>query len=124
MAMTLTVNGRDLTPYIAFGGIQWQRADVDGPNATRSIDNAYLTRDRIAIKRRLDVTCRPLTLLEASIVLSTIEPEYVTVTYTDPQIGGDVTKQMYSNNIPAQFAMKTRDGRELWGGITFPLIER
>lgn len=32
--------------------------------------------------------------------------------------------QMYSNNIPAQFLIKTRNGKELWGGITFPLIER
>ena len=122
--MTLTVNGTDLTPYIAFGGVLWQRADVDGPNATRSIDDAFLTRDRIAIKYRLDITCRPLTLEEASLVLSSILPEYVTVTYTDPMEGGDVTKQMYSNNIPAQFLIKTRNGKELWGGITFPLIER
>ena len=92
--MTLTVNGTDLTPYIALGGVQWQRADVDGPNATRSIDDAFLTRDRIAIKYRLDITCRPLTLEEASLVLSSILPEYVTVTYTDPMEGGDVTKQM------------------------------
>lgn len=33
-------------------------------------------------------------------------------------------EQMYSNNIPAQFLIKTRNGKELWGGITFPLIER
>ena len=34
------------------------------------------------------------------------------------------SKAMYSNNIPAQFLIKTRNGKELWGGITFPLIER
>lgn len=122
--MTLIVNGTDLAPYVAYGGIQWQRSDVDGPNATRSIDDAYLTRNRIAIKYRIDVTCRPLTLSECSIVLSAIKPEYVTVQYTDPEAGGDVTRTMYSNNIPAQFLMKTRDGRELWGGITFPLVQR
>lgn len=113
-----------MVPYIAFSGFQWQRSDVDGPNTTRSIDTAYLTRDRIATKYRIDVTCKPLTTKDASRVLKAIKPEYVTVTYTDPEAGGDVTKQMYSNNIPAQFLMKKRDGTEWWTGITFPLIER
>lgn len=122
--MVLSVNGVDLTKYIAFGGVKWQRNDVDGENAGRSVDSGYLYRDRKAIKMRLDVTCRPLTLQECKIVLQSIKPEFVNVKYTDPQEGGDVTRTMYSNNIPATFQMKRRDGKELWGGITFPLIER
>lgn len=122
--MRVSINGVDITKYIAFQGFQWQRADVDGPNAGRSIDNAYLFRDRIAVKVRLDVTCKPLTSAEASKVLKLIEPEYVNVTYFDPQEGKEVTKEMYSNNIPASYLLKSRNGVELWSGITFPLIER
>lgn len=121
--MTLTIDGVNMVPYIAYGGVKWQRADVDGQNAGRTLA-ATMVRDRIAIKRRLDVTCRPLTAKEASVVLKAIEPEYVAVTYTDPAEGGNVSKIMYSNNIPAQFLMEKRDGTEWWGGITFPLIER
>jgi hypothetical protein len=51
-------------------------------------------------------------------------PEWVQITYTDPQLGTETTKTMYSNNNPANFLMKKRDGRELWGGITFPLVEK
>ncbi|MEG1565004.1 MAG: hypothetical protein RR365_14985 [Bacteroides sp.] len=120
--MTLIIDGVHIEKYVAFGGIAWQRADVDGKNAGRTAA-ATMKRDRLAIKYRLDVTCRPLTLAEASTVLKLIEPEYITVTYTDPSAGKDVTRNMYSNNIPAQFMMKRRDGQELWGGITFPLIE-
>lgn len=123
--MNLIIDGIDLTPYIAFNGYKWQRSDVDGPNAGRSLDKAYLYRDRIATKIRLDITCRPLTTEEARIVLQAIEPEYVTVTYTDPQEGGDVhDMEMYSNNIPASHALHRRDGTDVWGGITFPLIQR
>lgn len=122
--MTLKINGVDITPYVAYQGFKWQRSDADGPNAGRSIDNATLIRDRLAIKIRLDITCRPLTLQEASTVLKLIEPEFVTVTYTDPAQGIDVTKTMYSNNIPAQFLIQRKNGIELWGGITFPLIEK
>lgn len=121
--MTLTVNGVDMLPYVAYNGLKWQRADVDGPNAGRGMD-ATVIRDRVATKIRLDVTCRPLYLAEASTVLSAIKPEFVSVTYTDPEAGGNVTKTMYSNNIPAQFLMRDRQGREMWSGITFPLIEQ
>lgn len=121
--MTLSIDGIDMTPYVAFGGIKWQRSDVDGPNAGRGLD-AKVIRDRIATKYRLDVTCRPLLLNEASIVLKAIKPEFVSVKYTDPEEGEDVTKTMYSNNIPAQFLMQKKNGIEYWGGITFPLVEQ
>ena len=122
--MRVLINRTDITKYIAFQGFQWKRSDVDGPNAGRSLDNAYLFRDRVASKIRLDITCRPLTDAEASEVLKLIEPEFVYVTYYDPQEGKEVVKEMYSNNIPASYLIARRDGTALWGGITFPLIER
>ena len=123
--MTLNVNGVDLTPYIAYQGVKWQRNDVDGPNAGRTLGNAYMYRDRVAIKKRLDCACRPLRAAEASIVLQAILPEYVTVDFSDPQEGVVLTGvEMYSNNIPATFCMTDTMGEEWWTGITFPLIER
>ena len=61
---------------------------------------------------------------EASIVLSAIMPEWVSVTYYDPQMGSTVTKTMYANNNPASYLIKHPDGTEWWSGITFPLIEK
>lgn len=121
--MTVKIGGLDITPYIAHGGVQWQRSDVDGEGAGRMLDGT-LERNRLTTKIRLDITCRPLTAAEAKLVLTSIMPEWVSVTYTDPQVGGDVTKTMYSNNNPASFLMISRTGVEYWGGITFPLIER
>ena len=123
MIMTLTIDGVDMTPYIAFRGVKWQRSDLDAPNSGRGLDGR-LMRNRVASKIRLDVTCIPLTADKASTVLTAIMPEWVTVTYTDPQLGCDVTKTMYSNNNPASFLMRRPDGTEYWDGITFPLIER
>ena len=121
--MTLTINGTDITPYIFRGGVKWQRSDIEAASAGRTLDG-IMHRGRVATKIRLDVTCRPLTAAEASIVLTAIMPEFVTVTYTDPQIGDEVTKTMYSNNHPATFCMRTKQGVEYWNGITFPLVER
>lgn len=120
--MTVTIGGIDMTPYIAKGGVKWQRSDLDAADSGRTLDG-IMHRGRVATKIRLDITCRPLTSYEASIVLNAIYPEFVTVTYTDP-MSGVVTKTMYSNNNPASFLMIDESNQEWWEGITFPLIEQ
>ena len=120
--MTLEINGVDMVPYLAFGGIKWSRNDIDAPNTGRAM-NGLMYRGRVTTKIRLDITCRMLKSSELQLVLNTIYPEYVTVTYDDPMYG-TVTKTMYSNNNPAVFQMLRPDGSEWWSGVTFPLIER
>ena len=120
--MTLTINGVDMTPYIAYGGLKWQRYDIDSPDTGRSMDG-LMYRGRVATKIRLDITCRLLKIEELRVVLNTILPEYVMVTYDDPMLG-TVTKTMYSNNNPASYQIKHPSGQEWWSGVTFPLIER
>ena len=120
--MVFEIDGKDMTPYVAYGGFAWQRTDVDGEGAGRDL-SGDLRRNRVATKRRLDVTCRPLKSEEVSIVLSSIMPEWVNVRYFDPQEGQVVTRVMYSNNNPATYIMN-KGTTEYWGGITFPLIEK
>lgn len=121
--MTFSINGFDITPYIAFGGLKYQRSDVDGPNAGRQQDGG-LIRDRVATKIRWDVSCRPLTSEELSRILTAVEPEYVTLTYLDPLTNKVVSGTFYSNNIPASFMMRKANGVEYWGGVTFPMIQK
>ena len=123
MKMMLEIDGLDILPYLALGGFKWQRTDVDGEGAGRDL-SGDLHRNRVATKRRLDITCRPLTTEEASVVLTAIMPEWVTVRYLDVQTNSILVKTMYSNNNPASFMMRQPDGTELWEGITFPLIEK
>lgn len=117
--MVLKINGVDMLPYIPQKGIKWQRNDLDGSNAGRTMDGT-MHRERITSKVRLDITCLPLSSADASVVLNAIFPEYVEVEYTDPMYG-HVYKTMYSNNTPATYINTTTD---LWEGIAFPLIER
>ena len=121
-AYRFTVNGVSLLNYLAEDGIKWTRFDVEAPDTGRTLDGV-MHRGRVATKVRLDVTCRPLTSAEASVVLRAILPEYVTVRYIDPQ-DGSVTRTMYSNNIPTICATVNPDGTALWKDLTFPLIER
>lgn len=122
--MLVEINGVDITELIAYQGLKWQRSDLDASDAGRTQNDGLMHRGRVTTKIRLDITCRPMLLEEVSVLLKLIYPEYVTVRYTDPQEGTIVTKTMYSNNNPASFAVKKRDGREYWNGISFPLVER
>lgn len=56
--MILKIGNLDMIPYVARGGIKWQRSDIEGENAGHML-NGTMRRDRIAVKIRLDVTCRP-----------------------------------------------------------------
>ena len=120
--MVFKINGVDILPFIAQKGIKWQRNDLDGENAGRTMDG-IMHRSRVTTKIRLDITCLPLKSADAKTLLNLIYPEYVTVEYTDPMYG-PVKKTMYSNNTPATHMCIHSDGTEYWEGITFPLIER
>ena len=120
--MRLVVNNVDMIPYIAQGGIKWQRNDIDSPNTGRTLSGKMM-RGRVATKIRMDITCRPLKASELQIVLNAIYPQYVTVSYDDP-MSGYVQKTMYSNNNPASYLLPQPDGDDLWTGVTFPLIEQ
>lgn len=117
----ISIDGTDITDLIAHQGVQWKRNDIDGPNAGRTL-SGLMIRDRVSTKIRLDITCRPLTNDEANTLLNLLYPEFVTVVYEDP-MEGVVSKTMYANNNGAKFLL-ARDSSELWGNVTFPLIER
>ena len=120
--MFLLINGYDMTKLIDSGGFNWQRNDLDGKNAGRTLDG-LMHRDRVAIKAKINVALKPLTGAELQKVLAAIKPQYVTVTYDDPQDGRRTTT-FYSNNAAAECDVVYKDGTELWRGVKFPLIER
>lgn len=117
--MVLKIDGVDITPYIKQKGIKWQRSDIDGSNAGRTMDGT-MHRERVTSKIRLDIECLPLSSADAAVVLNAIYPEYVEVEYIDPMYGTSI-KTMYSNNNPATYIDTATDR---WEGITFPLIEQ
>jgi len=123
---SISIGNTDITPYVGFGGIEWTRNDIDGANAGRTI-SGLMIRDRIATKDKIKVTCRPLTTEELTTVLTALEPEYLSVSYTNPRTGSSVTKTMYCSSVPVAFSL-CRDSNattnDLWGGIAFSLIER
>ena len=121
--MVFKIGGIDIMPYVAHGGIKWSRNDVDGPNAGR-MQNGEMQRDRISTKYRWDITCRPLTADEQATVLQLIQPEYISVTYTDPLDNTVKTNMYYSNNFPSTYLISNTNGTEYWTGLAFPVIQK
>ncbi len=117
-----SIGGIIFTNYLAEDGFKWTRVDVEDPDAGRTLDG-IMHRGRVASKVRLDITTRDLTTSEVTALLGAIQPEFVTVRYTDPR-DGLITKTMYSNNVPAVMATAFPNGEAIWKGFTFPLIER
>ena len=119
----ISIDGTDITNFIAYKGVQWKRNDIDGPNSGRTL-SGLMIRDRVATKIRLDITCRQLTLTEVRTLLNLLMPEFVSVTYDDP-MDGVVTRTMYANNNGAQFLFaRDNDTKEWWDNVSFPLVER
>lgn len=117
----LKINGVDFAPYVAEGGISWQRNDLEASSAGRTTMDGLMHRARIAVKTKLEITCLPVRGTVARELLRAIYPEYVTVTYQDPQ-DGLVTRTMYSNNVTATLKQVEKDGVLLWNGLKFPLV--
>lgn len=120
--MYIAIDGHDITPYIAYGGLDWSRNDVDDPDTGRSL-SGLMRRGRVATKIRMDITCRLMTITEAKQILNWILPEYVTVTYDDFMYGRR-TGTFYANNNKLKYQLKKVNGTEYVSGFTFPLVER
>lgn len=118
----IAINGTDITDWIAENGIKWTRNDLDGPNAGRTL-SGLMIRDRVAIKIKLQITCKDLNGAQLNTLLNLIEPVFVSVTYEDP-LYGNVTKTMYSNNNAATLGRVDTSGVRRWNSISFPLIEQ
>ena len=120
--MRFKINGTDISNWIKAEDLTWQRNDVEGPNAGRTIA-ANMVRDRKAIKITWNVPIKPLPLSELRQLMQLILPEYVYVEADDPLWGDLYGAYFYSNNIPAKYKFRDANGRELWDGISFPLVE-
>lgn len=119
----ITIDETEITAFIGYQGVTWQRTDREGSNAGFSLSGLTI-RDRIATKISLAIACRPLSSDELQTLLTLLLPEFVSVTYDDP-MEGPVTKTMYTNSNEASLLhAKPDETYEYWSNISFTLNER
>lgn len=95
-------------------------SDIDGE--TNRNAKGDLIRDRIAVKRKLNLEWGPLTQTEISTLLNAVSNVFFTVTFPDPK-DGMITKTMYVGDRTAP-AYQYVNGEVKWSGLKMNFIEK
>lgn len=95
-------------------------SDLDGESNRNA--NGELSRDRIAIKRKLNCEWGPLDPGESSVILNAVSAIFFTVEFPDPQLGL-ITKTMYVGDRSAPM-YSCINGISKWSGLTMNFIEK
>lgn len=119
--MYIAINGTELPKYPAKFVAKIMDLD-DGETTTRTADGR-LTRDRVAVKRQLELTFAPLKWEELSAVLQLMQDEFIRVTYPDPITGQQETKKFYAGDRVSPIAIE-RNGIMWWSGLEVTLTEQ
>ena len=122
MALTFKVDGIEYVKLIKLKGLKWTRNDIDD-GAERTLDDAEMQRNRIAIKEKLEIQLKPVTDIELASICKAIEPEYITITYLSPRTNTVVTKEFYGSTITAAVAYEDK-GTVYYDNCSFNIVER
>ena len=95
-------------------------SDLDGESNRNAA--GQLIRDRIAVKRKLNLEWGPLSQSEIAPILNAVSGVFFTVTFPDPQLGM-VTKTMYVGDRTSP-AYQFKNGEVKWSGLKMNFIEK
>ena len=115
----IKINGVDIATPKTF---EPTISDLDGESNRNA--NGELIRDRIAVKRKLNLEWAPLRQSEIAPILNAVSGVFFTVTFPDPELG-IITKTMYvgDRTAPAYF-YDTKTKEVKWSGLKMNFIEK
>lgn len=97
--------------------------DIDG-DTTRNAAGR-MKRDRIAIKRRLEMEWGHLSDSEISTLLAAVSSEFFSVTYPDARTGGQATRTFYVGDRTApSYSWNQKYRAYKWEGLSMNFIEQ
>lgn len=97
-------------------------ADLDA-SANRS-GNGTLYRDRVAVKRTINLSWLFINSQDLSVLLNSVSPVFFPVTYLDPLDNGFRSGTFYVSDRNQGVAVKNTDGSYKWRDVSFSLVER
>jgi len=118
--MTIKINGVAIVTPSEF---QVTILDIDNGESTSRAADGTLNRDRIVVKRQIEMSWNLLKPAEISLILRQMADVFFEVEYPDPQEGTYITKTFYVGNRPAPVAIE-KNGQLLWKGLKVTLTER
>lgn len=117
--MVITINGVQIASPDTY---RVTIADLDA-SANRS-GNGTLYRDRVAVKRTIEMSWLLLDAQELSVLLTNVSSVFFPVIYLDPQTNGYRSGEFYVSDRNAGVAVKQSDGSYKWREVAFSLVER
>lgn len=112
----------DILWAVSYQGATSSRNDVDGSNAGRVLQDALLTRDRLATKYKWEFTTKPIKETEAAAIEALLMPEFFQVR-TDWYTPNTLTiYTVYSNNVTKAYVINK--GGYAMVKLSFPIVER
>lgn len=97
--------------------------DLDDADSSERTADGTLNRDRVAVKRQIEMTFNALSMAQISALLQSMQDEFFTIYFPDPMAGGYVTKTMYVGNRPAPVAIE-KGGVIWWESLQITLTEQ
>lgn len=97
--------------------------DLDDAESTTRTADGTLNRDRVAVKRQIQMGWNALRMSEISALMQQMQNIFFDFRFPDPMAGGYVTKTMYVGNRPAPMAFE-KNGEIWWNGLKVTLTER
>ncbi len=119
--MDLKINGAAIAAMPS--SIQVTVLDLDDAESTTRTADGTLHRDRVAVKRQIELTFNTLEMGEISPLLQQMSDVFFDFTYPDPMVGGYVTKKVYVGDRPGNIPFE-KDGIIYWSGFKMTLTER
>lgn len=120
MALILKINNVEITGYPVTFTVTIM--DVDNKESSVRMADASVTRDRVAVKREVQLNFGILTTAQTSTILQAMGDEFFDLYYLDPFAGTYITKTFYVSNRVAGLALANVDG-VYWSGLNFSLVE-
>lgn len=118
----ITINGTAYDTNNAPSKMSIGIYDVSNPDSGRDL-NGLMYKNLVARKYKIELEWWCPSPAVVSQVLTSIDPEYFNVTFTDPKTNSSVTKSMYVGDRSAPYQMWGTD-RKFFSKLSFNLIER
>jgi len=119
--MLLKINGVEIIAYPEQFSVTTM--DLDNGDSSVRTANGTLTRDRVAVKRQIDMAWGVLKWSEISSILQAISGVFFDFYYPDAQDGSYATRRFYVGNRPSPFTVD-KGGEVLWSGLKITFTEQ
>jgi hypothetical protein len=121
MAISLKVDGVELVAKPKEFSVT--PIDIDNGESTMRTADGTLNRDRVAVKRQIEMSFGVLKWAEMSSILQAMSGVFFEFYYPDPMDGLYATRTFYVGNRPAPFAVG--EGEDIkWNGLKIVLTQQ